>query len=77
MLARHRIALIQEKADPRTSAEHTQACLDFHLLRVMRLDDKDNLSDEGRERRGVAARHARWGVNNNVSIGKTPRHFGH
>src|SRR5271165_4950491 len=77
MFACRRIALIEEKADPGAAAEHAQACFDFHLLCVMRLDDEDNLSDQRSERRGIAARHARRSINNDIAVGKLTRHFGH
>jgi len=35
MLARQRVALVQEKADPRTGTEHAEAGFDLHLLGVM------------------------------------------
>src|SRR5438132_8731243 len=77
VLARQRVALVQEKADPRTGAEHAEAGFDLHLLGMMRLDDEHDLPDQRRERGGVAAGHARRGVDDDVTIGKPPRHFGH
>jgi len=44
---------------------------------MMCLDDEDNLSDHWSERPGVAARHTGRSINNDIAIGKTPRHFGH
>src|SRR5438132_8415384 len=77
VLARQRVALVQEKADPRTGAEHAEAGFDLHLLGVMGLDNKHDLPDQRGERRGVAARHTGWGVDDDITVGKPPRHFGH
>ena len=77
MFARRRIALIQEKADSRARAEHTQACFDFHLLCVMCFDDEDNLSDQRSKRRRVGTCHAGRSIDNDIAVRKAPRHFGH
>src|SRR5215469_4149044 len=77
MLARHRVALVEEKTDSRASAEHAQAALDLHLLRVMGLYDEHDLSNQRRKGGSVAARHT-WGrVDDDVAITKAVRHFGH
>ena len=76
MLARHRVALVEEKADSRASAEHAQAALDLHLLRVMGLHDEHDLSNQRRKGGSVAARHT-WGrVDDDVAITKAVRNLG-
>src|SRR5438445_6704169 len=57
MLARQRVALVQEKADPRTGTDHAVAGFDLHLLGVMGLDNEHDLPDQRGERSGIAARH--------------------
>jgi len=77
MLARHRVALVEEKTDARTSAEHAQAAFDLHLLRVMGLHDEHDLSNQRRKRGSIAARHTRGSVDDNIAIAKALRHFRH
>src|SRR6267142_1586175 len=77
MLARQGVALVQEKADARTGAEHAEAGFDLHLLGVVRLDNEHDLPDQRGERFGIAARHAGRSVDDDITVGKPPRHFGH
>src|SRR6266404_9849677 len=57
MLARQRVALVQEEADARTGAEHAEAGFDLHLLGVVGLDNEHDLPDQRGERCSIAARH--------------------
>src|SRR5207249_3518097 len=75
MLARQRVALVQEKADPRTSAEHAEAGFDLHLLSVMGLDNEHDLPDQRSERCGIAARHEGRGVDDDIAVGIPPHHL--
>ena len=77
VLARQRVALVQEETDPGARVEHAERSFNLSLLSVMRLDDEDNLSDQGRKRGSIAARHAWRGVDDDNAIGKALGHFRH
>jgi len=75
MLVRQRVALVEQEADPGAGAERGETGLDLCLLRVMRFDDKYNLSDQRRQCRGITARHARRRVDDNKAILQFLRQF--
>src|SRR5690349_5845676 len=58
MLGGQTVTLVEQKADPGAGAKRAERGFDFALLRVVRFDDEHDLSNQRRQRGGVAARHA-------------------